>query len=109
MHTQLCVSGAPLKMDRAQTRVQSQTEYLGQRSEFRTAVFLHSHTYHSKEPAAFVPLFIQHIPILSQLVPCAMKRYEDRTGTAVDFRRIYWTPPVSPSIVLATEISQIEE
>jgi hypothetical protein len=38
-----------------------------------------------------------------------MKRYEDRTGTAVDFRRIYWTPPVSPSIVLATEISQIEE
>jgi len=38
-----------------------------------------------------------------------MKRYEDRTGIPVDFRRIYWTPPVSPAFVLQSEMQQIEE
>jgi hypothetical protein len=96
-------------MNRVQTRVRKQKELSTRLSEFRTAVSLHSHTHHSKEVAQFIPLFVQRIPILNQVLSSAIKRYEDRAGTAVDFRRVYWTPPVSPSIVLQSEIAQIEE
>jgi hypothetical protein len=96
-------------MNRAQTRVQKQKEVSRRLSEFHVAVSLHSHTYHSKELAQFIPLFVQRIPVLNRLLASAIKRYEDRTGIAVDFRRVYWTPPVSPSIVLQSEIAQIEQ
>jgi len=78
-------------------------------SEFHTAVSLHSHTHHSKESAEFTPFFLQRIPLLGRLIACAARRYEDRTGLAVDFRRMYWTPPISPSLVAQSESSQIQE
>ncbi|MGH9447485.1 MAG: PHP domain-containing protein [Terriglobia bacterium] len=96
-------------MNRAQTRVHRLRESSGWRRDFRTAISLHSHTCHSREKADFVPLYIQKIPVLNRMIGSSMKRYEDRTGTTIDFRRICWTPPVLPSTVLASETSQIEE
>ena len=96
-------------MNPAQTRVQRLTEALGRMSEFRSAVSLHSHTHHSKEAAEFLPLFVQSVPLLNQWVADEMKRYKETMGIAVDFRRVYWTPPVSPRLVLASEKTQIEE
>ena len=98
-------------MNRAQTRVQRQTKTIKPVSEFRTAVSLHSHTYHSKETLDFLPRYIDfhRIPVVSGLVRSELKRYEARNGKAVDFRRAYWTPPVTPKMVLSSETSQIED
>jgi hypothetical protein len=73
------------------------------------AVSLHSHTHHSRESLRFLPYYAQRIPVVGQLVQSALKRYEQRTGTVADFRRAYWTPPVSPGTVLVSETSQIEQ
>lgn len=75
------------------------------------AVSLHSHTNHSKETLEFLPRYIDfhHIPLVSRLIRSEVERYEQRTGKQVDFGRAYWTPPVSPSMVLASERSQIEK
>jgi len=78
-------------------------------SGIRSAVSLHSHTHHSKETAEFLPLFVKPVPILNQWVADEMKAYKESTGIGVDFRRVYWTPPVSPPLVLASEKAQIEE
>jgi hypothetical protein len=96
-------------LSQAQTEVWRLRETAWRLRGFRMAISLHSHTCHSKESADFIPLYIQRIPVLNRLISCAAKRYEDRTGTEIDFRRIYWTPPVLPTIVLASEIKQIKE
>jgi hypothetical protein len=96
-------------LNRAKTRVWRLTEAAGRMREFRTAISLHSHTCHSKEKADFMPLYIQRIPVLNRLIASSERRYQDRTGIAIDFRRIYWTPPVLPGTVLASETMQIEE
>ena len=79
-------------------------------SEFRTAVSLHSHTFHSKENLDFLPHYIQfhHIPVISRLIQGELKRHEQNSGRSVDFRSAYWTPPVTPAMVLASEAGQIE-
>lgn len=77
-------------------------------SGIRSAVSLHSQTQHSKEAAEFLPLFVHRVPILNQWVVDEMKSYKESTGIAVDFRRVYWTPPVSPQLVLVSEKAQIE-
>jgi hypothetical protein len=96
-------------LNRAQTQVWRVSEASGRMQEYRTAISLHSHTCHSKETADFIPVYIQRIPVLNRVIFGAVKRYEDRTGVAIDFRRIYWTPPVLPNTVLASETRQIEE
>ncbi len=96
-------------MSQAQTRVWRLKDARERMGEFRTAVSLHSHTCHSKESADFIPAYIDRIPGLNRVIASQLKRYKSRTGTAIDFRRIYWTPPVLPATVLASERSQIEQ
>ena len=96
-------------MKSAQTQIHRQHGTIQPVSGFCTGVSLHSHTHHSKESAEFIPLFVQRVPVLNKVVSSAVRRYEDRTGIALDFHRIYWTPPVSPAFVLQSETQQIEE
>lgn len=98
-------------MKRAQTQVQKQAKGNGRISGFRTAVSLHSHTYHSKENLGFLPRYIEfhRTPIVSQLLQNELKRYEERKGKSLDFHRAYWTPPVTPGMVLASERQQIQK
>lgn len=98
-------------MNRAKTRVYREIEAFRPASLFRTAVSLHSHTNHSKEILDFLPRYIDfhRIPIVTGLVHSELKRYENRNGRRVDFRRAYWTPPVGPRSVFDSEKSQIEE
>lgn len=97
-------------MNRPQTHVERQTKVIRSVSGFLTAVSLHSHTYHSKENLDFLPCYIEfhHIPILSRLIQSERRRYNNESGKTVDFRRAYWTPPVSPRMVFDSEASQIE-
>jgi len=94
----------------ARTRVRKQSRGIVEvASEFRTAISLHSHTCHSKETLEFLPRYVDfhRIPVLSRLIRYEVKRYESRNNKTVDFRRAYWTPPVSPAMVLASETAQI--
>ena len=96
-------------MNRAQTRVWKLKGASARLQDFRTAVSLHSHTCHSKEKADFIPFYTQRIPVLSRLVASSVRSYEARLGIGVDFHRVYWTPPVFPRAVLASERWQIEQ
>jgi hypothetical protein len=96
-------------LSQAKTQVWRLNEVREQLQQFRAAVSLHSHTCHSKEKADFIPAYYQRIPGLNRIIASRLKRYQERTGTAIDFRRIYWTPPVLPRTVLASETSQIEQ
>lgn len=93
----------------AQTRVQRFTRAKSSISEFRTAISLHSHTNHSKEVLDFLPRYIEfhRIPIVAPLIRMELKRYEQRNGKPLDFRRAYWTPPVNPRMVFDSETTQI--
>jgi hypothetical protein len=93
----------------AQTRVWRLTEVSEQLRRFRSAISLHSHTCHSRECADFIPLYFQRIPVLNRIIAASLRRYQDRTGTAIDFRRVYWTPPVLPRMVFDSERLQIEQ
>ena len=96
-------------MNRAQTQVYRQRHGLLPMSEFRTAVSLHSHTYHSKEKLDFLPHYIHfhQIPVISRLIQGELKRHQQSTGRTVDFDCAYWTPPVTPAMVLESESAQI--
>lgn len=76
----------------------------------RTAVSLHSHTCHSKEKLDFLPHYIDFIgtQIASRMLQAGLKRYRNTKGKTLDFGRAYWTPPVTPGMVLASEREQIE-
>jgi hypothetical protein len=96
-------------LNRACTRVRRQSKGTEAASEFCTAVSLHSHTCHSKETLEFLPRYIDfhRVPVLSRLIRYEVRRYEARNNKTVDFRRAYWTPPVSPSMVFESETAQI--
>ena len=73
---------------------------------------MHSHTQHSKENLAFLPLYIDYhtIPIVGPLFHKEMKKYRDsHPGKSIDFSKAYWTPPMSPEMVLESETRQIED
>jgi len=72
---------------------------------------LHSHTQHSKENLAFLPQYIDYhsIPIVGPLFRKEMEGYQQRNGKNIDFSRAYWTPPMSPEMVLESETRQIED
>lgn len=97
-------------MNRAHTRVQRQTKAIRPLTEFRTAVSLHSHTFHSKENLNFLPHYIEFLQtgIVTRMLQSGLKRYKDIIGHSLDFNRAYWTPPVTPGMVLASETQQIE-
>ncbi|MFN0122447.1 MAG: PHP domain-containing protein [Blastocatellia bacterium] len=74
---------------------------------FSTAVSLHCHTQHSREMLDFIPHYAARIPVINRLFTAELQRYEDRHGRAVDFRRAWWTPPVTARTVYESEVEQI--
>lgn len=77
-------------------------------AKYRTAVSLHSHTQHSQESLEFIPRYSGRIPVLKQLVLGQQRRYLEVHGTHLDFRRAWWTPPLSPREAHDLERQQIE-
>jgi hypothetical protein len=92
------------------TQVHRQTGAVQAITNFRSALSLHSHTYHSKENLEFLPRYLNYhnIPLVTRLAQGKLKDYEARNGRPIDFSRAYWTPPVSSALVLASETEQIE-
>ena len=79
---------------------------------FRTAFsFAQSHAT-LKENLAFLPQYIDYhtIPIVGPLFHKEMHKYRnDHKGKTIDFAKAYWTPPMSPDMVLESETRQIED
>ncbi len=96
-------------MNPAQTQVLRLEQGSGRLKEFRMAVSLHSHTHHSHENLEALPHQTKQFPIIGKVVESKLERYTEGCGRVIDFRKLHWTPPVSPSMVLASETRQIEE
>jgi len=89
------------------TRIHFQWSAGKPQAKFGTAVSLHSHTLHSREP---LDLFYR---IAKKCAPArwALRRAEDRYqflhGVPLDLRRGWWTPPLAPRDAYAVEFDQI--
>ena len=77
--------------------------------QFRSGVSLHSHTMHSREYLGRFPGYISKIPMVSSIIEREIGRLHLYEGRIIDFRRIYWTPPLSPREAFALERRQIED
>jgi hypothetical protein len=76
---------------------------------FRSGVSLHSHTMHSREYLGQLPSYISQISIASYIIEREVGRLHLYGGRIIDFRRIYWTPPLSPREALDLEQQQVEQ
>jgi hypothetical protein len=95
-------------MNGCQTRVlrfDPQTHF---RSRHYSGVSLHSHTMHSREYLGRLPGYIGKFPVGGYIIEHEIGRLHLTTGRVFDFKKIYWTPPLSPREALQLEKSQIE-
>jgi hypothetical protein len=78
-------------------------------ARFRTGVSLHSHTMHSREYLHRLPQYISRVPIASYMIEREVGRVHLYTGKIVNFRKVFWTPPLSAREALDLERGQIEK
>lgn len=78
-------------------------------SHFRTGISLHSHTMHSKEYLGRLPSYIAKFPIGSYILEREIGRVHLYEGRIFDFKKVYWTPPLSPREAYELERGQIEK
>lgn len=93
----------------SRTRVLRLKETAQELSGFSTAISMHSHTLHSHECLEYLPMQAQQIPIVGGIVRRELRNYEAGNGKPFDFRRAWWTPPVSAAQVYESERRQIED
>jgi hypothetical protein len=72
------------------------------------AVSLHSHTQNSRENLSFIPRIVHKLPLLSGSLRRHEARYREYYGKDLDFKRGWWTPPLSPREAWKLEKDQIE-
>ncbi len=76
-------------------------------AHFSTAVSLHSHTHYSNEGMACVPAYLDRIPLVAGLCRREMRKYFERHGSAADFSKGWWHPPVTPEALVESERAHI--
>ncbi len=76
---------------------------------FRTGVSLHSHTNQSKETLSFLATMGNQYPLLRPMLARMEQRSENNHGLRVNYKRSYWTPPLTPKLAFDLETSQIEK
>jgi hypothetical protein len=91
------------------THVQKFGPSLPFEGKFNSAVSLHSHTMYSREYLKRLPSYIRRIPIVHLIVEWEIGRLLLYKNHCVDFRRVYWTPPLSAREALALEQQQIQK
>jgi len=95
-------------MESGPTQILKYDRTLHASGRFRSGVSLHSHTMHSREFLGQLPGYISKMPIASYIIEREIGKLHLYGGRVVDFRRIYWTPPLSPRGALELEKQQIE-
>jgi hypothetical protein len=91
------------------TLVVKHDRFLEVSGNYRCGVSLHSHTMHSREYLGRLPGYIAKIPIASYIIEREVGRLHLYTGRNIDFRKMYWTPPLSPREAFELEQKQVEE
>jgi hypothetical protein len=82
------------------------SEFTGQ---YNSGVSLHSHTMHSREYLGRLPGYISKVPVVSFIVEREIGRLHLYTGRCLDFKKFYWTPPLSAREAYELEQRQIAE
>ena len=95
-------------MKAGSTQVQKFCKGARYAEKFRTGVSLHSHTMHSQESLGRLPGYIEMVPILSYLIEREIGREVLQTGRVFNFKKMYWTPPLSAHEAFQLESDQIE-
>jgi len=75
---------------------------------WRTGISLHGHTMHSKEYLGRLPRYIAKFPIGSYILEREIGRAHLYQGRIFDFKKVHWTPPLSPREADELERGQIE-
>ena len=75
---------------------------------FHSGVSLHSHTSLSRETLMFVPRHTQCVPLLRDAVRQLEDRFRENNGHDLNYREVWWTPPLAPREAYALERGQIE-
>jgi len=75
--------------------------------KYCSGISLHSHTMHSREFLGRLPGYIAKVPIASFLIEREIGRMHLYTGRALDFKKFYWTPPLSAREAYELERGQI--
>ena len=96
-------------MHSAETQVQKFNRSQPVSPAFRTGISLHSHTMHSKEYLGDLPHYLTYIPVVSYIIEREVGRSHLLSHRVFDFRKMYWTPPLSPREAFELEQKQIEE
>lgn len=96
-------------MESSATRTQTFDAKRGYNREYRSGVSLHSHTMHSKEFLGRLPAYIAKVPIGSYILEREIGRSHLYTGQIYDFKKFFWTPPLSPREAHELEARQIED
>jgi hypothetical protein len=89
------------------TRIHFQWSAEKPQARFGTAVSLHSHTLHSREPLDFFYRIAEHCAPVRWALHQSEARYQARHGFPLDLRRGWWTPPLAPLDAYSVEFNQI--
>ncbi len=76
---------------------------------FQTGVSLHSHTNQSQETLDFVADWGAQFALARPLLQRFERKSRENAGLVVDFKRSYWTPPLTPRLAFDLESRQIED
>ena len=76
---------------------------------FRTGVSLHSHTNQSQETLDFVADWGCQYKVIKPLLERLESRSGRNHGIQIDWKRSYWTPPLTPKLAFDLESTQIEK
>jgi hypothetical protein len=76
--------------------------------DYRSGVSLHSHTMHSEESLEMIPRYTARVPYLGAAICRQEAEYQVKRGDRLDFRRAFWTPPLSPREAHRLEEKQIQ-
>jgi hypothetical protein len=96
-------------MQSGPTLVVKHDRFLEVSGNYRCGVSLHSHTMHSREYLGRLPGYIAKIPIASYIIEREVGRLHLYTGRNIEFRKMYWSPPLSPREAFELEQKQVEE
>jgi len=89
------------------TRIHFQWSAEEPQARFGTAVSLHSHTLHSREPLDFFYRIAKHCAPARWALRRSEARYRFLHGVPLDLRRGWWTPPLAPRDAYSVEFDQI--
>jgi hypothetical protein len=81
----------------------------GVAAAYRTAVSLHGHTNFSQESLHFIVEFMRKSGILRWVLAMKDREAMRESKVNIDFKRAYWTPPLTPSAAYELETRQITE